>query len=231
MNMTNPTSEGPTGAQAPCRALIVDDHLVVLQGIRSALQAEPGIEIVGQATGGMEALEQIEALHPDLVIMDISMKGITGLEVTRRLRKMTPDTRVIIFSMHANPEYVVSLCKYGISAYVLKESPLSTLVSAVRAVREGGTYFDAKAQGLIADHLKQNHRRNASRSGLRSLSRREREVFVLLAEGRTIREIAESLHISPKTVETHKYNILEKLNARGVVTLTRMAIREGLIEA
>jgi len=214
-----------------CRTLLVDDHIVVLQGLRTALEDEPGLTIVGQATSGKEALTRVGDLCPDLVIMDISMGGMNGIETTRRLRECAPDTRIIIFTMHANREYVVDLCKAGISAYVLKESPLSTLLSAVQAVREGGTYFDARAQALLASHLNDLHSARDSGGGVQSLSRREREVFVLLAEGRSVREIGESLHISPKTVETHKYNILEKLNARNVVALTRIAIREGLIEA
>ena len=214
-----------------CRTLLVDDHVVVLQGIRSALQDEPDLVILGQATSGKEVLERIDDLNPDLVIMDISMGDMNGIEVTRLIRKRYPDIKIIIFTMYANREYVIDLCKAGISGYVLKESPLSTLIAAIRAVRQGGTYFDAKAHVLIAEQLKESHHNRISLSGLQVLSLREREVFVLLAEGHPIREISETLHISPKTVETHKYNILEKLNARNVIGLTRIAIREGLIEA
>jgi DNA-binding NarL/FixJ family response regulator len=215
--------------RAAKKILLVDDHRVVLQGLRSALREEAGIEIVGEATSGETALEEADRLQPDFVIMDISMDGMSGIELAHRLRQHHGRIRILVFTMYANREYIVRLCRTGISAYVLKESPLSTLISAVRAVREGGTYFDARAQDLLSQHLREMNLDHNSESGIQTLSQRERQVFLLLAQGHAIRDIGGTLHISPKTVESHKYNIMEKLDARTVVDLTRIAIRENLI--
>ena len=211
--------------------LIVDDHMVVIEGISGALYDNAEFRVAGYATDGARALAMAEELRPDIVIMDISMPGMNGIEATRRLKSLYPAIRIIIFTMYSNREYMVDLFKAGVSAYILKESPLSELISAIRAVREGGTYFSPKAREVFMSYLMELEEGGNEMDDIERLSMREREVFVLLAEGRPVRQISDQLNISPKTVESHKYNIMEKLDARTVVDLTRIAIRKNLIKA
>ena len=212
------------------KILIVDDHRVVIEGIKSALQEQPEFEVVGEAVDGLQAVESARSLGPEIVIMDISMPNLSGIEATRQIKEFDPEIRIIIYSMYSDKEFVIDLFKAGISAYVLKDDPLADLILALEAVKGGGTYFSTMAPTVLLRHMEELEEKTESTDSYDTLSQREREVFQLLAEGKSIKEIAGELFISPKTVESHKYNIMEKLQAASVVDLTRIAIRKNLIE-
>jgi DNA-binding NarL/FixJ family response regulator len=216
------------------KILIVDDHTVVVEGIKSALAEHPEFEIVGSAGDGLKAIEKTRALKPDVVILDISMPSMDGLEAAREIRRAHKEVRIIIFSMYSDKEHVVALFKEGVVGYVLKEAPLGNLISAVKDVVKGGTYYCGPVQKIIRDHMKgleeelEGDTRNKGHLG--SLSTREREIFPLLADGMSVKEIADRLCISPKTVESHKYSIMDKLGAESIAELTKIAIKKRLIE-
>ena len=201
------------------KILIVDDHRVVIEGIKGALSEDPEFEIVGEAHNGHEAVKQVESLRPEIVIMDISMPDLNGIDATLQIKAFCPDVKIVIFTMYSNREYVVDLFKAGVSAYVLKDDPLSELTLAIKATKGGGTYFSKMAPTILLRHMKDLEKGKGSEGDFDSLSLREREVFQLLAEGTTIKRIADKLCISPKTVESHKYNIMAKLNIKSVADL------------
>ena len=212
------------------KILIADDHRVVIEGIKSALQKHPEFDVVGEAIDGLQAVESARSLGPDIVIMDISMPNLSGVEATRQIKELDPEIGIVIYSMYSDKGFVIDLFKAGISAYVLKDDPLSDLILALKAVKGGGTYFSTMAPTVLTRHMEEMEEKTTSKSSFDTLSRREREVFQLLAEGKGIKEIANQLFISPKTVESHKYNIMEKLHAASIVDLTKIAIRKNLIE-
>ena len=214
------------------RVLIVDDHRVVIEGIKSALSVSPDLEVIGEALNGHQAIKKAKSLKPDIVIMDISMPDLNGIDATLQIKKMDPHIKIIIFSMYSNREYVIDLFKAGISSYVLKKDPMSDLVSAIKAVERGGTYFTTISSEILLNYVKELDDSNNinNTNGFESLSLREREVFQLLSEGKSIKGIAETLGISRKTVETHKYNIMEKLHAKNITDLTKLAIKKGIIQ-
>ena len=215
------------------KVLIVDDHRVVIEGIKSALSVSPDLEVIGEALNGHQAIKKSKSLKPDIVIMDISMPDLNGIDATLQIKKLDPRIKIIIFSMYSNREYVIDLFKAGISSYVLKKDPMSDLVSAIKAVERGGTYFTTISSEILLNYVKEldNTNNNINNSnGFESLSLREREVFQLLSEGKPIKGIAETLGISRKTVETHKYNIMEKLHAKNITDLTKLAIKKGIIQ-
>ena len=206
--------------------LIVDDHQVVIEGIKRALIAHPEFEVVGTAHNGHEAVSAAKSLKPDIVIMDISMPDLNGIEATLQIKKLDPKTGIVVFTMYSHTEYVIDLFSAGIGGYVLKEDSLSELITAIEAIRAGGTYFTAPVQEIVRRHLKDLRSGTAQpRDPLSALSLREREVFNLLAQGETIKDIAAKLGLSAKTVESHKYNLMAKLGIRTVYELTRMAIK------
>ena len=212
------------------KILIADDHKVVIEGIKSALQEHPEFEVVSEAADGLQAVELAKSLEPDIVIMDISMPNLSGVEATRQIKGLNPGIQIVIYTMYSDKEFVIDLFKAGISAYVLKDDPLSDLILALKAVKGGGTYFSTMAPTILARHMEEMEEKTTIKNSFDTLSLREREVFLLLAEGKSIKEIADDLFISPKTVESHKYNIMEKLQATSIVDLTKIAIRKNLIK-
>ena len=211
------------------KLLIVDDHRVVIKGVKSAFADYPEFEVVGEAFNGRQAIKLLETLRPDIVIMDISMPELNGVDATLQIKKIFPDIRIIIFTMHSRGEYVIDLFKAGISGYVLKDAPISDLILALKAVKSGGTYFSTMAPSVLLNHMKALEKDNTCKDLFNSLSMREREVFQLLAEGNSIKEIAGRLYISPRTVESHKYNIMTKLNIQSMTDLIKIAIRKNII--
>ncbi len=212
------------------KILIADDHRVVIEGIKSSLQDHPEFEVVGEAIDGLQAVEFANSLKPDIVIMDISMPNLNGIEATKQIKELDPEIAIVIYTMYSDKEFVIDLFKAGISAYVLKDDPLSDLILALKAVKGGGTYFSTTAPTILIRHMEEMEEKNTTKDSFDTLSQREREVFQFLAEGKSIKEIADDLFISPKTVESHKYNIMEKLQATSIVDLTKIAIRKNLIE-
>jgi len=213
------------------KILILDDHRVVIEGVKTALNERPEFEVVGDAVDAVSAVEMVRSLKPDIVITDVSMPGMNGMDFTVEVKRIVPGLHVVIFSMYSDREYILDFLRVGASSYVLKEEPLGELMFAVAAAARGGLYLGAKVRSVLEDHLSGTEEACGPKEGLSLLSSREREIFVLLAEGLPVKRISEKLNISPKTVESHKYNIMEKLEVGSVVELTRFAIRKNLIRA
>jgi len=212
------------------KIFLVDDHRVVLEGIKSALREHPQFRVTGEALNGREAVRRIKALKPDIVIMDISMPDLNGIDATLQIKKFDPRIRIIIFTMYSNIEYMIDLFNAKVSAYVLKEDPMSDLMLAIETVHRGGIYFGSLTPAILSRHREALAGSKVSRDNFSTLSLREREIFQLLAEGESIKAIAAKLGISPKTVESHKYKIMDKLSANTLTDLTRIAIRKKIIE-
>jgi DNA-binding NarL/FixJ family response regulator len=210
------------------RVLIADDHAVVREGIQSVLHAGEGFTIVGAAANGLEALSLAMAHHPDVVVLDISMPGKTGLEVAAELRDSLPDTRVLVLSIHDHAEYVMESIRAGADGYLRKDAAPSELREAVRAVHRGESFFSAPVARQIGEGVRAVAERDARRARLESLSTREREVLQGIVSGETNKEIAARLGISPRTVETHRESVMRKLEIRTVAGLTRFALEMEL---
>jgi DNA-binding NarL/FixJ family response regulator len=206
---------------------IVDDHGVVIEGIKSAFRNREEYEVIGVAYSGRQAIEMVKSMRPDIVIMDISMTDINGVEATKQIKRLFSDTKIVIYTMFSNEEFVIELFKAGISGYVLKQDPFLDLMVAIDAVKAGGTYFSTTAPKIVSQHIKALEE---GKKSLGELSLREQEVFKLLADGKSVKQIAEKLFISPKTVESHKYSIMAKLGAQSITDLTKIAIKHKLIQ-
>lgn len=208
------------------RVLLVDDHPLVIDGIQARLEDEGTIEVVGRGGNGQEAITLCKALQPDVVLMDISMPVMNGLEATRILSRDAPEIRVLILSMHDNREYMVQLIQAGAKGYILKDVSAAEMVKAVETVYHGGTYFSASASQTLFSHFEQPGN-EATES---PLTQRELTVLTLLAEGHNNKEIARMLGISVRTVETHRQNIKAKLDIHTAAGLTRYAIEHALVQ-
>jgi DNA-binding NarL/FixJ family response regulator len=209
------------------KVLLVEDHIVVRQGIKALLSDEADIQIVGEADNGREALALVETLQPNVVLMDISMPGMNGIEATRQVRQRYPEVKVVVLSMHANEEYVFQVLRAGASGYVLKQSDSSEVLTAIRAALAGGSFLSPPiSQTVINDYVQRAESRGRG-NDLDLLTSREREVLQLLAEGLSNREIAEQLSISIKTVETHRGNMMNKLGVGSKTELVKYALRKG----
>ncbi|MDO8613708.1 MAG: response regulator transcription factor [Dehalococcoidia bacterium] len=212
------------------RVLIVDDHVIVRDGVRMILEAQPDIEVVGEASDGREALERTRQLLPSVVLMDIAMPGMNGLEATAAIRQELPDVQVLILTMHEDYEYFFEVLRAGASGYALKGASSNDLVSAIRAVHQGGVYLHpAVAKNLVSDYVKRMEP-GEDRARYDGLSDRERQVLKLVAEGKTSQQIAEELFLSVNTVQTHRAHIMEKLGLHNRTDLIRYALRKGLVE-
>ncbi|MFZ5817589.1 MAG: response regulator [Bacillota bacterium] len=213
------------------RVLICDDHMMVRQGVRMVLQSEPDIELIGEAGRGEEAVQLAAALEPDVVIMDISLPDISGIEATRRIKESTPSTHVIGLTMHEEEPYVLELLRAGAEGYIVKRSAAADLVGAIRAVMQGQAILDpAITKAVVTGYVSRPAPQPPEPAEPCPLTPREREILILVAEGNTNAEIARKLYISEKTVQTHRSNILDKLNIHDRTELVRYAIRQGLIE-
>jgi DNA-binding NarL/FixJ family response regulator len=210
------------------RVLVADDHMIVRTGIRHVLESESEFEVVGEAASGAEALALTLELHPDVVVLDISMPGVTGLEVAGRLRASSPKTRVLILSMHDNAEYVLESVRAGAHGYLLKDTAGTELRDAIRAVCRGESYFSPPVASRLTAAVRGEH---SVHTRLDQLTAREREVLLGIARGRTNKEIAGELGISHRTVETHRESLMRKLQLRTVAELTRFAVGVGLVKS
>jgi DNA-binding NarL/FixJ family response regulator len=205
--------------------LVVDDHTVVRDGLRYLLDAEEGIEVVGAAADGREALKEAEKLRPDVVLMDVAMPGLNGIEATRRFRKAFPDSKVLILSMYQSSEYIYRALDAGAQGYLVKESTGHEVAAAIREVHAGRRYLCSR----IADTILEQYIRNCRASGpLESLNGREREILQLVVEGRTSAEIAGQVSLSTKTVETYRSRIMRKLGIDDLPNLVKFAIQHGV---
>jgi DNA-binding NarL/FixJ family response regulator len=208
------------------RVLIADDHGIVRSGLRMLLERHNDLEVIGEAGDGVEALELSQAEHPDVAVLDVSMPRMTGLQAARAIRAHTPDTRVLLLSMHDDERYFLEGLEAGAAGYVLKRAADTDLIDAVRTVAAGRTFLSDDAQRALMDEWLEGGRAEPEDP----LTPRELEVVKLIAEAFTNRQIAETLTLSEKTVESHRANLLAKLGMRDRVELVRYAIRRGLVE-
>ncbi len=206
--------------------LLVDDHAVLREGLRALLNSEPDMHVVGGAGDGREALGLVDSLQPDVVVADISMPNMNGIETVRQLRQSHPQLKLIILSMHATHAYVTEALQAGANGYVVKQADATEVVNAIRAVIGGGAYLSPViSKDLIDDYLS----RAPAASKTMQLTTREREVAQLIAEGHSTRNISEALTVSVKTVETHRANIMRKINAKSTADIVKYALRRGWI--
>lgn len=212
------------------RILLVDDHMVVRLGVRALIESEPDMIVVGEAANGVEAIEQATTLCPDVIVMDISMPEMDGLEATRRIRADFPTCQILILTVHAQERYLFPVLKAGGAGYVLKSTVDTELIDAIRTVAAGSAFlYPSATKMLLEDYLGQLQ--NGDQDAYESLSEREREVLKLLALGHTAKEVADKLALSPKTVETYRTRIMEKLNLHGRAELVQYALARGLLNA
>lgn len=209
------------------RILLVDDHKVMLEGLLVLFQGQKDMQVVGTATDGHSAMELVRTLAPDVVVMDIGMPLLNGIETTRRIRAEHERVRVVVLSTHADKRYVHHMLDAGASGYVLKIGAYDELVTAVRAAAVRKSYLSPEIAGMVVERSTSTHTGRPV-SAFNTLGSREREVLQLVSEGRSSCEAAAAMHISVKTVETHRRNIVQKLGLHGTAQLTKYAIREGL---
>jgi len=211
------------------QVLLAEDHTIVRQGLRSILDGREGIQVVGEAKDGREAVEKAQQLQPDIVLMDLSMPLLSGLEATRQIKSQCPQIEVLVLTMHADEEYVFQILQAGASGYLLKQSAVGELVTAIQVVHEGNSYLSPAISRKIVDGYVRQGREQGKVDPYEQLTDREREVLHLIAEGRSTQEIADLLVISPKTVRGHRSSLTEKLGLHSNAELTRYAIRKGIV--
>lgn len=211
------------------RILIADDHTLVRQGLRKILEAQPGWEVVAEAGDGREAIQQALELVPDVVILDIAMPRLNGVEAVQQIVRRAPNTRVLVLSMYVDEAYVTRAVRAGALGYLLKDSADVDLIRAVTAVSNGKSFFSPAVARIILDEYGRQLTERGATDRYDTLSEREREVFQLIAEGLSNKEVAEVLHISPATVETHRARLMEKLDVHSTAELVLCAVRKGVI--
>lgn len=209
------------------RVLLADDHKIVRNGLRTLLESQPDLEVIAEAEDGRTTIQLATKLQPHIVIMDIAMPGLNGIEATREIIGSLPKVKVIALSMHSEKRFVGEMLKAGACGYLLKDCAFEELITAIRAVYHNQTYLSPMIGDLIVNHFIRNTEKTEP-SAFSRLSKREREVLQLLAEGKATKEIADQLCVSIKTVEAHRSHIMSKLNLRSVAELTKYAIREGI---
>lgn len=213
---------------AAIRVLLVDDHMVVRIGLRALIDSEPDLEVVGEAENGVAAITQADTLRPDVIVMDISMPEMDGMEATRRIRANRPECQILILTVHAQERYLFPVLKAGAAGYVLKSTVDTELLDAIRTVAQGSAFlYPSATKMLLEDYLGQLQ--HSSQDAYESLSEREREVLKFLALGHTAKEVADKLSLSPKTVETYRTRIMEKLNLHSRADLVQYALARGLL--
>ena len=210
------------------RILLVDDHAMFRAGIKALLEAEGRLQVIGEASSGDEAVDRVRELKPDVVIMDLSMPGSNGLEATRRIAALELDTKVLVLTVHAEEEYLVPVVEAGASGYLTKTSADNDLIEAIKVVARGEVYLPPKATTLLLQRYKASESEEGA--SLHDLSTREQEVLALTAEGYSSREIGKKLFISPKTVDTYRSRIMDKLGLNHRSELVRFALRVGLLK-
>lgn len=209
------------------RVILADDHTIVRHGLSKLLQQEDGMEVIAQAQNGHSTVELTKELSPDMVIMDIGMPDLNGIDATRQIIHDFPHVKIIGLSMHSGSKFVIEMLKAGASGYLLKDCALEELTTAIKTVAAGKIYLSPSITDVVVEKYVR-HSKEKERSAFSLLSQREREVLQLMAEGKTTKQIGRHLHISPKTVEGHRLRLMAKLNMDSVAKLTKYAIQEGL---
>lgn len=209
------------------KILLADDHRIVRQGIRALLDKQPDVEVVGEAEDGYTAVRLAKELLPNVVVMDVTMPDLNGIDATRQIIEQVSNVKVIALSMHCDPQFVTEMLKSGASGYLLKDCAFTELVRSIRAVLEGKTYLSSSVSNVVVDEYLLIVSK-ADSTGSAVLTKREREVLQLLAEGKSTKQIALKLYISIKTAETHRRQIMQKLGFYSIAELTKYAVRRGL---
>jgi len=211
------------------RILLVDDHTILRDGICSLLKEYPDMEVVGEAADGKNALNLVKELSPDMVIMDISMPDLNGIEATRKILADYPHIKVMALSMHYDKHFVSEIFKAGASGYLLKDCAFDEMAHAIRMIIDNKTYVNSQIASLVVESLMSDSPRSHNKHAFSLLTEREKEVLQLIAEGKSTKQIASNLNVSTKTIESHRRQVMGKLNIRNIADLTKYAIREGLI--
>ena len=211
------------------RILLADDHNVMRRGLRLLLERQPGFNVVGEASDGRQAVEQAEATKPDIVVLDIAMPNLSGIEAAQRITALLPHTRIIILSMHSDEGYVLRALKAGAKGYLLKDSAENDLIEAIRAVDEGKAFFSPEISNIMVEDYVREMKRRGAEDSYELLTPREREILQMLAEGKSNKHIATVLDLSLYTVETHRRNLQDKLNLHSFAELILYAVRKGII--
>jgi len=213
----------------PIRVLLADDHTVMRNGLRLLLERQPNLVVVGEASDGRETVRLAESVAPEVVVMDIAMPNLNGIEAARQITSARPETAIVILSMHSDESYVIRALKAGARAYLLKDSAEGDLIAAIHAITDGKSFFSpAISRILVEDYMRQLEQKHVEDT-YELLTAREREILQLLAEGKTNKEVAAILNLSVYTVETHRTHILQKLNLHNVPELILYAVRKGII--
>jgi two-component system, NarL family, response regulator NreC len=211
------------------RILLADDHIVMRTGLRALLERQSNLEVVGESENGRETVELAASLRPDVVVMDVGMPVLNGIEAAQTIVTQCPNVAVVILSMHADESYVMRALKAGARGYLLKDSAAADLIGAIQAVSQGKSFFSPKVSRILAEDYVRVLKQKGAVDTYDLLTSREREILQLLAEGKTNKEVATSLNISPYTVETHRSHILQKLNLHNSAELVLYAVRKGII--
>lgn len=211
------------------RILLADDHNVMRRGLRLLLERQPGFNVVAEAADGRQAVDQASATKPDVVVLDIAMPNLSGIEAAQRISTTLPGTAIIILSMHSDEGYVLRALKAGAKGYLLKDSAEDDLIEAIEAVSSGKAFFSPEISNILVEDYVRELKRRGSVDSYELLTSREREMLQLLAEGKSNKDIATMLNLSPYTVETHRRNLQDKLNLHTIAELTLYAVRKGLI--
>jgi len=212
---------------SPYRIMLADDHVMFRQGIKNILEKDKGLEVIGEAGDGLKLLELLNKATPDMIILDISMPNLRGIEATQEIKMILPEVKVLILSMHKDKEFVYSAISAGAEGYLLKEDADTELFAAIEKIRQEGRYISPLLLGDLTDELFQAHHKGQLTLQIEPLTTREREVLKLIAEGTSNKEIADLLFISVRTVENHRANIMRKLNIKSTANLIKYAIRKG----
>ena len=214
----------------PIKIFLADDHTIVRQGLAKLLEAESDLEVIGEAEDGREAVNKVQKSKPDIVIMDIAMPLLNGIEATRQIKKILPQIKIIILSMHSHDRYISELIGLGASGYLLKDSTGGEIIKAISAAIKGDTYLSPSISRRVIEDYLSLKKKSPQEDRYARLSNREREVFQMIAEGHSTREISEILCVSPSTVKTHRANIMEKLQIDNIAQLIQFAIRLGIVD-
>jgi two-component system response regulator NreC len=215
----------------PFTIVLAEDHTILREGLKSLLSSQPDLKIVGEAGDGLEAIRSVQNHSPDLILLDLSMPRMTGLDAIKEIKRVNADTKIIVLTVHSTEEYILATLQAGADGYVLKDAHSTELMTAIRHVLAGRRYLSPSISGTIIDGLLQGIKASSIRSAWETLTQREREILKLIAEGHKNKEIADILCISLKTVEKHRANLMEKLDLHNVAALTALAAEKGLINS